>query len=134
MRTSFDRLRNPWLQLAISQLCTLAADLCLKLGANATVHISPKWSWTGLTGLASPLVWLGIVFMILSFVTWLYVLRHLPLSLAFPMSQAVHVMVPIASLLFLGEQISLIRWCGIAFVVLGLIVVAKPVATLEERL
>lgn len=134
MPTSFSGLRNPWVQLAISQLCTLAADLCLKLGANATVHVSPKWSWTGLTGLGSPLVWLGIVFMILSFITWLYVLRHLPLSVAFPVSQAVHVMVPIASLLFLGEHITFVRWCGIALVLVGLFVVAKPVASLEERM
>ena len=85
-------------------------------------------------GLASPLVWLGIVFMILSFVTWLYVLKHLPLSRVFPISQAVHVMVPLGSWLVLGEWISPIRWCGIALVLLGLAVVAKPVAKLEERL
>ncbi|MDQ6913257.1 MAG: hypothetical protein M3128_10330, partial [Verrucomicrobiota bacterium] len=88
---------NPWLQLAISQCLTLCADLCLKRGAMTTVHLSPAWSWTGLTGLASPLVWLGIVFLILSFVTWLYVLQQLPLSLAFPVTQVVHVMVPLGS-------------------------------------
>jgi drug/metabolite transporter (DMT)-like permease len=134
MRTSFRGLRNPWVQLAISQLCTLAADLCLKTGADATVHVSPRWSWTGLTGLVSPLVWLGIVFMILSFITWLYVLRHLPLSLAFPVSQVVHIMVPIGSFVVLGEHISAVRWCGIALVMVGLFIVAKPVANLEERM
>ena len=125
---------NAWLQLAISQLCTLAADLCLKVGANASVHISPKWAWTGLTSLGSPLVWLGILFMMLSFIGWLYVLRLLPLSLAFPMSQSVHVMVPIASFLLLGERISLLRWCGILLVVFGLFIAAKPVAFFEEQL
>ncbi len=125
---------NPWLQLAISQCLTLCADLCLKRGAMTTVHLSPAWSWTGLTGLASPLVWLGIVFLILSFITWLYVLQQLPLSVAFPVTQVVHVMVPLGSWLVLGEAISPIRWCGIALVVLGLFLVAKPVAKLEERL
>ncbi len=125
---------NPWLQLAISQCLTLCADLCLKRGAMTTLHLSPAWSWTGLTGLASPLVWLGIVFLILSFVTWLYVLQQLPLSVAFPVTQVVHVMVPLGSWLVLGEAISPIRWGGIALVVLGLFLVAKPVAKLEERL
>lgn len=72
--------------------------------------------------------------MILSFVTWLYVLQQLPLSVAFPVTQVVHVMVPLGSWLVLGEAISPIRWGGIALVVLGLFLVAKPVAKLEERL
>lgn len=125
---------NPWLQLALSQIFTLIGDLCLKRGAVATAHLAPAWGWTGVAGLASPVVWLGIVFLILSFVTWLYVLKHLPLSLAFPVSQVIHVMVPLGSWLVLGEWISPTRWCGIALVLLGLAIVAKPVAKLEERL
>ena len=125
---------NPWLQLALSTFCVTASEMFLKRGAMATIHISEAWAWTGLTGLASPLVWMGIVFRILSFVTWLYVLKHLPLSVAFPASQAVHVFVPLSSWIFLGEFLSGIRWCGISLVLLGLIVVAKPVAKLEERL
>ena len=125
---------NPWLQLAVSQICTLIGDLCLKRGAMATIHLSPAWAWTGLTGLASPVVWVGILFLILSFVTWLYVLKHLPLSVAFPVSQVVHIMVPLGSWLVLGEHIGLLRWAGISLVLLGLAVVAPPVAKLEERL
>ncbi len=112
----------------------MLGDLCLKRGAVATAHLAPEWGWTGVVGLASPLVWLGIVFLILSFVTWLYVLKHLPLSRAFPVSQVVHIMVPLASWLVLGEFISPVRWGGIALVLLGLALVAKPVAKLEERL
>ncbi len=125
---------NPWVQLALSQVFTVFGDLCLKQGAMSTVHLSPAWAWTGFTGLASPLVWLGIVFLILSFVTWLYVLKKLPLSVAFPVSQVVHIMVPLGSLLVLGERISGVRWCGIGLVLLGLAIVAKPAAKLEERL
>ncbi|MDQ2918828.1 MAG: EamA family transporter [Verrucomicrobiota bacterium] len=127
-------LRNAWLQLFLSQFCTLFADLCLKRGAMTTIHLSPRWAWTGVTGLTSPLVWLGILFLILSFVTWLYVLQQLPLSVAFPVSQVVHVMIPLGSWLVLGEIINAHRWAGIAFVMLGLFLVAKPVAKLEERL
>ena len=130
----YSAFANPWLQLALSQTCTMIGDLCLKRGAMSTLHLSPEWAWTGLTGLASPLVWLGILFLILSFITWLYVLKHLPLSVAFPVSQVVHIMVPLGSWLVLGETITQLRWCGIALVLLGLAVVAKPVAKLEERL
>jgi drug/metabolite transporter (DMT)-like permease len=125
---------NPWLQLAISTLCTTISELFLKRGAVATADVSEAWGWTGLTGLASPLVWLGILFVIASFITWLYVLQHLPLSVAFPASQAVHVLVPLASWMGLGESISSIRWCGIALVLGGLAVMARPAARLEEKL
>ena len=125
---------NPWLQLALSTVCVTVSELFLKRGAMATAHVSEQWGWTGLTGLVSPLVWLGILFVILSFITWLYVLKHLPLSVAFPASQAVHVLVPLSSWWFLGESLTPIRWCGIALLLLGLAVVARPAAKLEERL
>ena len=127
-------LRNPWFHLALSVMCVAIYELLLKRGARDTAHVSDTWSWTGLTGLASIYVWIAIVFVIVSLITWLYVLRYIPLSIAFPISQAVHVLVPLGSWLILGENIVTLRWIGIAFVSLGLAVVAKPVARLEEEL
>jgi drug/metabolite transporter (DMT)-like permease len=126
--------RNPWLHLAISVACVTVYELLLKRGAAETANLSSTWSWTGLTGLASIYVWIAIVFVIVSLITWLYVLRYVPLSIAFPISQAVHVLVPLGSWLVLGENIVNLRWIGIAFVSLGLAVVARPVARLEEEL
>jgi drug/metabolite transporter (DMT)-like permease len=125
---------NPSLHLALSILFVTIYELLLKRGAIDTAHLSDRWAWTGVTGLASPYVWLAILFVILSLITWLHVLRYIPLSLAFPISQVVHVLVPLCSWLFLGESIIDLRWYGIALVSLGLAVVAKPVARLEERL
>jgi len=127
-------IRNPWLHLGLSIACVTIYELLLKRGAAETANVSPQWSWTGLTGLASIYVWIAIGFVILSLVTWLYVLRYVPLSLAFPISQAVHVLVPLGSWLVLGENIVSLRWIGIVLVSLGLAVVAKPVARLEEEL
>ena len=125
---------NPWLHLGVSIACVATYELLLKRGAVETAHVSERWSWTGLTGLTSIYVWVAIVFVIISLITWLYVLRYIPLSIAFPISQAVHVLVPLGSWLILGENIVTLRWIGIAFVSLGLAVVAKPVARLEEEL
>ena len=127
-------VRNPWLHLAISIVCVAIYELLLKRGAVQTANPNSSWSWTGLSGLGSIYVWIAIVFVILSLVTWLYVLRYLPLSIAFPISQAVHILVPLGSWLILGENIITLRWIGIAFVSLGLAIVAKPVARLEEEL
>ena len=129
-------LANPWFHLALSVLFVAVYQLLLKLGANETAATSParRWAWTGLSGLASLYVWLGIPLILLSLLTWLQVLRFLPLSIAFPISQVPHVLVPLCSWLLLGESISTLRWSGIALVSLGLALVAKPVARLEERL
>lgn len=135
MRNKPTGFANPWFHLALSVLFVAIYQLLFKLGATETAHLaSARWAWTGLSGLASLYVWLGFPLIILSLLTWLYVLRYLPLSIAFPISQIPHVLVPLCSWLFLGEFISSLRWCGIALVSLGLALVARPVARLEERL
>jgi drug/metabolite transporter (DMT)-like permease len=125
---------NPWFQLGLNVLCVLAYELLLKAGATATADFSRSWSWTGITGLISPLIWLAIGFIILDLMIWLYVLKYIPLSIAFPLSRVVDVLVPISCWLILQESISPRRWAGIALVVVGLAIVAKPAARLGERL
>jgi len=125
---------NPWLQLGLSVLCVFASELLLKRGATDVADPDSPWSWTGVNGLVSPLVWWAILLIIASFITWLYVLRYIPLSIAFPLSRVVDILVPLGCWIFLGELISTLRWCGIGLVVIGLALVAKPVAQIEERL
>ena len=125
---------NPWLQLALSVVCVLVSELLLKRGATDTADLESVWSWTGINGLASPLVWWAIILIIASFVSWLYVLRYIPLTIAFPLSRVVDILVPLSCWIFLGEFISTRRWIGIGLVVVGLALVAKPIARIEERL
>src|SRR5438270_8466975 len=134
MRERRSGFANPWLQLALSVLCVLASELLLKRGATEVADPNSAWSWTGINGLESPLVWCAILLVIVSFASWLYVLKYIPLTIAFPLSRVVDILVPICCWLFLGEIISIRRWCGIALVVIGLAVVAKPIARLEEKL
>jgi drug/metabolite transporter (DMT)-like permease len=106
----------------------------MKRGASDVAEPDSILSWTGINGLLSPLVWWAILLIIASFLTWLYVLKYIPLTIAFPLSRVVDVLVPLGCWIFLGETISRWRWCGIALVIVGLGVIAKPVARLEERL
>jgi multidrug transporter EmrE-like cation transporter len=125
---------NPWIQLSICVLLGTAAELFLKLGAVETANPANAWSWTGLTGLRSAWVWWGIIASVVSLFNWLATLRKLPLTIAFPVGNVVHILVPLSSWIFLGEAIVTRRWFGIALLVLGLMIVAKPAAKLEERL
>ena len=67
--------RNPWLHLVLSVACVLVSELLLKRGASDIANPESSWSWTGINGLTSSLVWLAILFVIASFLTWLYVLK-----------------------------------------------------------
>jgi undecaprenyl phosphate-alpha-L-ara4N flippase subunit ArnF len=125
---------NPWLQLGLSVMCVFVSELLLKRGATDVAEPDSAFSWTGINGLESPLVWWAILLIIASFVSWLYVLRYIPITVAYPLSRVVDVLVPLGCWIFLRESISTLRWCGIALVVIGLALVAKPVAQIEERL
>ena len=125
---------NPWLQLGASVACVFVSELLLKRGASEVAAPDSAFSWTGINGLASGLVWWAILLIIASFISWLYVLRYIPLSIAYPLSRVVDILVPLGCWIFLGERISALRWSGIALVVIGLALVAKPIARMEERL
>lgn len=125
---------NPWVQLGFEAALVTASEVLLKIGATRTPAHGGALDWLGFTSLASISVWGGIVCLVLSFLCWIYVLQHLPLSVAFPLTNIVHVTIPISSWIFLGEAISVRRWLGIAIVLAGLALVAKPVAYLDERL
>ena len=125
---------NPWFQLVLNVLGVVAYELLLKAGANATAGLSQTWAWTGITGLASTFTWVAIALIIVDLIVWLYVLKYIPLSIAFPLSRLVDVLVPISCWIILKEGISPLRWCGIALVILGLAIIAKPAARLGERL
>jgi drug/metabolite transporter (DMT)-like permease len=125
---------NPWLVLGLEVICVLVYELLQKRGATETANLSQTWSWTGITALVSPMVWLAMLLMIVSLLSWLHVLRYIPLSIAFPLSRVVDVLIPLGCWVVLGENISPRRWCGIALVIVGLMLTAKPVARLEEKL
>jgi len=133
MSLAFRWWANPWFVLGLEAIFVTASEVLLKVGASETRRVA-GWEWTGLMPLASIWIWVAIVFLILSFVCWIYVLRRIPLSIAFPLSNVVHVLVPLSCWIFLGEHISAARWYGIAVVILGLALVAKPVAKIEEKL
>jgi drug/metabolite transporter (DMT)-like permease len=126
-------LPNPWLLLAFEALFVTASETLLKVGASKTERVA-GWEWTGLPSLTSIWIWCAIALVILSFLCWINVLKYIPLSIALPLSNVVHVLVPLSCWIFLGEYISPRRWCGIGIVILGLVIVGKRVAKIEEKL
>jgi len=127
---------HPYLHLAINCILSTASELLLKVGARETAQIAvPDWlAWTGILTLGSGWVLGGIAVYILAFVNWLYVLRWVPLSIAYPVTSVVYVLIALAARIFLGEQIGTIRWLGIGAITAGIVFCARPAADAEEKL
>jgi drug/metabolite transporter (DMT)-like permease len=67
----------------------------------------------------------GIAAYGVSVLTWLFVLRKVPLSVAAPFIAVVYVLVPLASRLFFDDVVTPKMWVGMLLVVLGVTLVAQ---------
>lgn len=91
---------------------------CLQIGMDTVTLQSLGSFW--IRSLSSPLLWLGMLVMILNFFLWIAVLYKVDLSIAMPVGSTSYVFIPVAAMLFLHERISLLRWLGIFAIVLGI--------------
>ena len=123
--------KAPYLHVALSTMLGAAAQLLNKHGADGSIT---KGDGLRFPGLGSWWVWAGIVCLILSLFSWLHALRTAPLHIAFNLTGAMHVIVPLSSWVLLGETISGRRWLGIALICVGVIITARQVGEVEERL
>ena len=74
--------------------------------------------------LFSPYLWLALFSVLLTFIIWSTILSKIDLSVAVPVASFSYVLVPIVSIIFLGEKISMLRWIGIFFILVGAIFVS----------
>ena len=123
---------NPFFQLGLDALLVTAAELLLKKGAMTGASLPRSIAWIGVGALASAWTWLGILAYLLSFACWLYVLRHIPVGLAFGLISIAQVLVPLGAWMFLGEAISPRRWIGIASVLCGTALIARIVVASSQ--
>jgi len=127
--------RSPWyfhplLQISFSIVLSSASQIFFKVASDGnhgphTVNLQLFTSWA---------LWGGIVSTLTSLVCWLNALRSVPLIIAFNLGAATYILVPLGSWVFLGEQVPPIRWLGIALVTLGVLLIARPLSRMEERL
>lgn len=120
-----------YLYLAITVILITISEIFLKIGAVATA--SADANWLGLSSLASSHVWIGTTLLVVSSVTWILVLRVMPLYLAFTICSIIHVTIPVCSWVLLNDYISPVRGIGISLVLIGIWVIARPASRIEER-
>lgn len=113
------------LPLAIIQAMMLAGgQILMKL---ALAHMGPfSWSWRFIHSQLTNWWWLacGICFGGASLL-WLYILKHYPFSVAYPLSSMAYIFGMIAASIFFHEQVSVSGWLGVLLIVLGSFLVTR---------
>lgn len=66
----------------------------------------------------------GILFGGASFL-WMYILKHFPLSMAYPMASMSYIFAIVFAIVFLHETVTWNRWLGVALIMAGCVFVAK---------
>lgn len=72
----------------------------------------------------SSYLWIGILSALLTFIIWATILSKIDLSVAVPVCSFSYITVPIVSMLFFHEKLNILRWLGIAFIILGVVLVS----------
>ena len=125
---------NPYVQVFLGALLDTTGELLLRKGSLAAPKVGGAAAVFGITSLMSWWTWIGIVSYCLSLVSWLYVLRSVPLSIAFPLINIVPALVPLGAWAFLGEYVSPKRWLGIGLIMCGVLAIIRPLVKAEEKL
>ena len=109
-------------------LLNAAAQLLLKAGTNVLGVISltrDNWLEQAARMAVQPHFIAGVACYGVSLVVWIIGLSRVPVSIAYPMLSLGYVINAIAAHYLLGESVTLARWLGIGFIVLGVWLVAR---------
>lgn len=113
-------------------LCYALVQCVLLTGGQVFLKFSllrmPPFSWTKSFWLSILTNWQfaisGILFGAGS-ILWMYILKHFPFSMAYPMISLSYVIGMIAAIVFFHEEVSLLKWLGVLFIMVGCILIVK---------
>jgi undecaprenyl phosphate-alpha-L-ara4N flippase subunit ArnE len=114
-----------WLILILIVVLGTAGQLSLKYAFQSPSSDKKKNNSSIRDLLFSLYFWIWFISYVAVTVLWLFVLRNLPLSQAFPALGLTFALVPLASYYFLQEKVVFSQWLGIAIIVAGVVLVAQ---------
>jgi multidrug transporter EmrE-like cation transporter len=109
-------------------LLNAGAQLLLKAGTNVLGVITltrDSWAATLWAMATQGYFVLGAVFYLVSMFVWILGLSRVPVSVAYPLLSVGYVINAIAAHYLFGETVTLQRWLGIGFIVVGVWLVAR---------
>jgi drug/metabolite transporter (DMT)-like permease len=111
-----------------------AGNVFLSIGMRRGGELQ-AWSWPDLVATArlaaaSGSVWIGVTLLALFLVTFLLVLSWADYSYVQPASAAGYALVPLLAYAIAGENVSALRWGGVALISVGVLLIGRtPVRT-----
>lgn len=114
----------PWTVLAglvVTPVMIATGQVLFKLASERTGSVD----LAGLAGLATnPFLLLALVIYGLGTIIWIYLLKSVPLSFAYPFMALTFCLVPLLAWYFLGEPLTMRKGFGTLLVMAGLVVIA----------
>ena len=104
-----------------AQFCFKKSSLSIS-GIQINTFVDALHFFSG--ALASPFLWLGFIAVTIMFISWVTALSKIDLSVAVPVCSFSYITVPLISVFFFGEKISILRWSGISVILIGVILVS----------
>jgi len=109
-------------------LLNAGAQLLLKAGTNVlgVITLSAD-NWAGQFGRMAfePHIVGGLACYVVSVVVWIVGLSRVPVTIAYPMLSLGYVINAVAAYYIFGETVTLGRWLGIGFIIVGVWLVAR---------
>lgn len=113
------------LLLAIVQSLLLAGgQVFLKIALERMPAFGWTWAFWRTMLLNWPFAVCGLLFGASS-VLWMYIVKHFPLSVAYPMISLSYVFGMLAAIVFFHEEVSTTKWLGVALIMAGCCLIAK---------
>ena len=111
--------------LAVVQSVLLASgQVFLKFALHKMQPFGWTWKFWGTLLLNWQFAACGLFFGASS-ILWMYIVKHYPLSVAYPMISLSYVFGMLAAIFFFHESVSLSKWMGVALIMMGCCLVAK---------
>jgi drug/metabolite transporter (DMT)-like permease len=119
---------NLILLILVSVALAAVAQLTLKHGMNQVTASTGtlKLEVASLREVVTtPAVWAGLLLFGLSAFVWLAVLSRTTLSFAYPFASLTYVLILLADRFLFDQQVPILRWAGVAFIAVGIVLVAQ---------
>lgn len=118
-----------FLLIFASILLSVCGQYVLKVGAKQLgqvgVEDAGRAATVAFAAATNPYLIGGLAFYGLGAITWIMVLTRVPLSWAYPILALNQVLILLVAALFLGEQVSAMRWGGVLLIITGVFLVSR---------
>ncbi|MEK4061086.1 MULTISPECIES: EamA family transporter [Paenibacillus] len=107
--------------LLLNIIMLASGQILFKLGLGKMGGVSLDNAWKALFNLY---IIAGLFLYVFATLIWFVVLSRIPLSVAYPVQSIAYVLGLLAALFIFNEPVTLIKWVGMAVIMVGVLIIA----------